>query len=676
MSGSWRLAAAAAALAIAVVLLAWVLAGGFGLAYLAIYSAATVPGWPIGFALFGRRHAAGWVTGAVVGYAITACAVWLPIAGGFPSTAAFIASWAAVSAAAWLLMARVRTPLIRLPDWGRRETTALLSVLLLAPALFALPYRNLGALDAQGHRAYRAYFTADFLWHMALTAELAKYDMPPVNPYLGDRPVHYYWTYFLVPAVVSASVRSPAAEVATALKLNALGSGILFLGALFVATWCAVPRAAATAVAVGLTVVAASAEGAYALYDLYSRGRPLAAVADMNIDAITAWQFRGLRIDGIPRSLWYTPQHTMAVALGLAALPVAGAAGAAAPWGATLAAGVALALSTTFNPLLGGIFCLIYAAVVLIDALRKPREGWRVLSHGAAAVPVLFALAWCVSNQMVEGAAGTLHIGYAGFARNAPIATLALSLGPVLLPSIVALWPIRELRMRLWPVLAGLMAGLALFYFVRLTVEGSYIGFRAGQVLQVSLPALVALFFARLVDRGHAIVAAVTAVALFAVGLPTTAIDTYNAQDVGNRRMGPGFRWTVTITPGEQAAFRWIRRATAPTAIVQMEPTVRARETWTLIPSFAERRMAAGMPISLLNVPEYEARSRRVRTIYGTPRAEEAWRAARDLGIDYLYVGRVEREAFGAAIEKFETNPAYFLRVFRNADVRIYAVAR
>ena len=49
----------------------------------------------------------------------------------------------------------------------------------------------------------------------------------------------------------------------------------------------------------------------------------------MNIDAMTAWVFGGLRVDNMPRSLWYTPQHTTAVALGLVGwldrdLPAAG----------------------------------------------------------------------------------------------------------------------------------------------------------------------------------------------------------------------------------------------------------------------------------------------------------------------------------------------------------------
>ncbi len=98
------------------------------------------------------------------------------------------------------------------------------------------------------------------------------------------------------------------------------------------------------------------------------------------------------------------------------------------------------------------------------------------------------------------------------------------------------------------------------------------------------------------------------------VGVPTTAIDTWNAQDIGNRREGPGFRWTLWTTRDQQQAFAWLRAQTPKSAIVQMEPMVRGREHWTLIPSFAGRRMAAGLPISLLPQPEYTEASELVKT--------------------------------------------------------------
>jgi len=66
----------AAVLVAAILALAWVIAGGLsGWLYVAAFVLVAGAGLPVGFALFGRRHAAGWIAGAVLGYGLTAF-VW------------------------------------------------------------------------------------------------------------------------------------------------------------------------------------------------------------------------------------------------------------------------------------------------------------------------------------------------------------------------------------------------------------------------------------------------------------------------------------------------------------------------------------------------------------------------------------------------------------------------
>ena len=384
------------------------------------------------------------------------------------------------------------------------------------------------------------------------------------------------------------------------------------------------------------------------------------SVTDLNIDAMSSWRFSGLRIDSLVRSMWYNPQHSMSAALGLLAMPIAGSAGVSAPIGAIVLAGAALALSTTFNPLIGGLFSLVYGAVVLADATRA-RQLKPVLHHAIAAGLVGVAVGWCIANDMVEGAAAVVLYGFGGDAKNSPVATLMLSLGPLIVPALMGIWPPWRLPRRAWPAVAGTVLGLLVFYLVRLSVEDSYIGFRAGQLMQLALPGLAALFFARLwsldVARGRLgrAVAATIAVALILIGLPTTIIDTYNAQDISNREMGPGFRWTITLTPDEQEAYRWIRTETPRNAIVQMDPIAHGRETWSQLPTFAERRMAAARPISLMNIPDYLERSRTAHRIYAGRNADAAAQFARELGIDYIFIGPAEQRANPAdSLAKFD----------------------
>ena len=70
---------------------------------------------------------------------------------------------------------------------------------------------------------------------------------------------------------------------------------------------------------------------------------------------------------------------------GLLAMPVAGAAGVAAPLGAIALAGLALALSTTFNPLIGGLFSLIYGVVIRCRRAARTSSLRALLRHAIAA---------------------------------------------------------------------------------------------------------------------------------------------------------------------------------------------------------------------------------------------------------------------------------------------------
>ena len=186
----------------------------------------------------------------------------------------------------------------------------------------------------------------------------------------------------------------------------------------------------------------------------------------------------------------------------------------------------------------------------------------------------------------------------------------------------------------------------------------------------MSIPILLARTLERLGTRA----AAALAIVILLTGLPTTAIDTWNAQDIWNRRPGPGFRWTLWVTPAQQDAFRWIRANTPQDAVVQMEPMLRGREHWSLIPTFAGRRMAAGLPISLLPLPEYDERSSMVRTLFATADLDEASRIAYRLRIDYLYVELEDIAAYGEGVAKFAENPDRFERVFSNDEVRVYRI--
>ena len=256
-----------------------------------------------------------------------------------------------------------------------------------------------------------------------------------------------------------------------------------------------------------------------------------------------------------------------------------------------------------------------------------------------------------------------LDVGFSGFSRNSPVLTLLLSLGPVLVPALPGVLGARTETARrpsFWPA-SGIAVGLFLLYFVRIS-EASWVGFRAGQILLVSIPILLARTLEWL--PRHSAGASLAGVIVI-IGLPTTVIDAWNAQDIGNRRPGPGFRWTLWTTPAQQQAFRVdARRHAAEERSCRWSRWCAGREHWTLIPSFAGRRMAAGLPISLLPLPDYPERSEQVEAVFETADAGEASALAQRLRIDYLYVDQDDLAAYPPGTAKFDANPRHFERVF------------
>jgi hypothetical protein len=642
--------------------------GAIALPYSLLYGAAVSPGVELGRRAFGSRHPAGWAVGALLGYGTTQIALWLPIYLGVAHASTFIASWTVQAIAVVAVSRRIESPVITLPAWSTADTRAAAVTLLLVPLLMGPPYRNLGREDESGARHYRAYFTADFVWHTALAAELRKFESPPRNPYMASSPMHYYWTYFLLPAVAAGD------DVQSVLKANAMLSAPLLIVMMYLLARAAVPRAGPAAVAVALGVLATSAEGSYELAQIWAGGAAAAELKDTNIDAISSWRFQGLRIDGIARGLWYNPQHSLACALALVAALIAAASGAAASRPAVWLAGAALGLATTFNPFVGGVFCLVYGVSVAWDALGRPRAVTILLRHAIAAVPVLLALAWCSVNEVADDAGAGLRLGWLiGLAGNNTLQALLVSTGSMMLPALAGFWPVQGLPAQpLRVAAAGVVASLLLMHGMTIS-EPSWVGFRTGQILQLLLPVLLARVLWALARRSRILPAAL-ALAVLTVGLPTTAIDLYNTQDIGNRSVGPGFRWTQSITAEQQSAFAWLRMSVPADAVVQMEPVVRGFEHWSLIPTFAERRMSAGLPISLLPTPENQRRSQDVQQLFRTADAREARDRARAFGIDYLYVDGTDRAAYPEGTAKFDGAPEYFERVYNRGGISFYRV--
>jgi hypothetical protein len=620
------------------------------------------------------------VIGAVWGYAAS-CLVLLGLwVAGFRSEALLLIAAPILAFAIVLPLAR-RVDL-SLPTPDRRDLLVLLLLLLLVPLLVGRPYARVGELTPDG-RTYRAYFTADFIWRMAVTAEVAKGDVPPRNQFFLGDDLRYYWLPDLLPAVeyraVGRTLRLEQVLLTHGLVVDALFIAFLFA---FARHWTS--NATAAGLGVAAAVLFSSFEGAERILAFTREGVDYGYLRMLNIDAITRWVYGSLPVDGLQRVLFWQPQHAMGYALGFSALlivcqPIPPSTSRTA---ATMGlAGVLLATAlffSSFSAIMLGCIVGCVAAVRFAAARR-----WKEMAAGAiaAAVPIGAAALVALKLHYVDRGESIVRLLVNPAAMKHPWLSIFLSFGP-LLPAVVAgTWlGARSGRgVRLAPLWAAIGVSFLFYFFVDVRDhQYVYVGWRAGHILFIAFVPLTAVALQELWRRGTRtrVITVCIGLLLAAAAAPTLAVDVYNAQDTANREQGPGFPWTLVLTPDELDALEWIRRSTPAGAIIQVEPYVRGRTTWAYLPAFAERRMAAGLPTSMVPLDKYEAASARVREIYVSRDARETYRAAVELRIEYLVVGPPERGAYPSFERMLDERPELFRRVFKNGSMTIYFVER
>lgn len=631
-----------------------------------------------------REHRQAWafacLFGAPVGYLL--------------SSLCLLAAWMAGARTGWLLVAApvvagvLATAMpslgrgLALPRFGRRDLLVLAALLLVVPLVVARPYSRVGA-DIPTGRAYRAYFTADFVWTMAVVSEVSKGDVLPENPYHLDMPLHYYWLAHLMPAV-QHRVIGRAVRLDHLLLANQVFSAAAFATFLYGLA----RHTARSPIPAGLGCVVAllcsSPEGLYALADFWRQGMPLSLVRYLNIDAVSRWYFGTLPIDGLQRLLLYQPQHQIGYALSATALlvlvhqarrPTVKAAGLA---GAVLAGGL---LISTFSALMVAVMMALIASVAVVR-----RRAWRVgvLQAAVAAVP-LCAAVWLTRRLEYVVGDRVIDLGLNPLAAVRPYSGLFISLGPVAVVLLAGLWvAVRRRRPLLNPhvqlPLVATVVSVAFYYFVDVRDhQDVYVGWRAGHLILITCAGALGWLWWRAMHRrgGGWQVAGVFGfvVVAFGAGAPTAAIDLYNSQDITNFQMAAGFPWTLALGHDELRALRWVQTQTPPDARVQICPLERDPATWAYIPAFGERRMSGGLPISMIPLKPYQQISDRVHRMYDLSDPAAVRREALALKIDVLVVGAEEHRRHPHFRELLDRNPQAFTALYRGRNVSLYGVS-
>lgn len=594
-----------------------------------------------------------WITGAH--------GVWLLIAA--PLIVALLALPARLAADRWTL-----------PDTDPADVVALTVLLLIVPIVVGLPFAHLGEITANG-QDYRMYFTSDYAWRRAVVTELAKGDVLPINPYFGGDPLHYYW----MPHVLSAVQYRFADGWATLDELLTVQS--IWVDAMFVAFLYGMTRAFrvrpwAAAAGVTFAVLASSFEGLYAWWDFASHGAPLALVKTLNIDAVSRWIFQGIPIDGLQRVLFYQPHHAIGYVIGLIGLMAIALRTRAQDGVAFAIAGLCLGLSIAISSFAG---LMVTAGAALFEAasLLRAFSIRRALVHAiAAAVPLGLAVGLVFALHYVDNSGSVVEIAVNHLAFHDFWWVTFLSCGPILVVGAMAI-ALNWQHPHGVGIFGALMIASTFFYFfinVR-DHQDVYVGWRVGHFLFMSAAVVIGALIddlPRLMLNLRRVAVAVIGL-MFVGGVPTAAIDIYNTQDTTNHMEMPAGHATLRLTPDDLQIFDWIRHNTDPKAIFQIDPVARNPEHWAYLPAFGERRMAAGIPISMIPLAKYEKASAEIRLIYDEPPLLAYERATR-AHVNFIIVGPPERDTHPGVEDRFNSIPNLLAPVFKNGTISIYEV--
>ena len=562
----------------------------------------------------------------------------------------------------------------RLPFTEPSDALALLLLLLLVPLVVGLPFSHVGEISADG-QDYRAYFTADYVWRRAVVIELAKGDVLPINPYFKGDPLHYYW----MPHVLSAvqyRFANAWARLDELLLIRSVAIDAVLIAFLYGMVRTFGVRSWAAAGGVAFVMLASSFEGLYALYDFSRNNAPLVAVKNLNIDAVSRWYFQGIPIDGLQRLLFYQPHHVVGYGIGLIGLIAIARRIRPVDATAFAIAGLCLGLSIAISSF-AGLMLTTGAALFEGVAVLRLLDWRRAFVHaGAAAVPLALATGVVLALRYVDNSGSVVELAVNRTALHDFWWVTLLSFGPVMVLCAAAV-PFLWRQPRGLGIFAALAGSCVIFYFfinVR-DHQDVYVGWRVGHFLFMAATVVIGVLFERLHKwpREYGSFAWIGVVVVLMAGLPTTAIDIYNTQDITNFSQAPAGRWTLRLTPDDLQVFDWLKHNTEPSAIVQIDPAPRDPEHWAYLPAFGERRMAAGLPISMVPLAKYQQASAEIRMLYDEEPLFAYERAVR-AGINYVIVGPPERAGHAGVEQRFDSIPELMPQVFRNNTISIYQV--
>lgn len=529
---------------------------------------------------------------------------------------------------------------ISTPTSGSLFTGLVLAVLL--TVLLAIPYLHVG-VETDAGIAYRAYYSGDYLKHVAVTVELMRGVIPPDNPYFAGEKLHYYWMFYLFPAMIAETGGADTVE-------PVLQTVNLFLAGVFIGLWIFTVRQWIRRRWLQILVILmpfcfASFEGVAVFREVMQKGWPWDGFRAYNVDGYSRWIFDQPEVDTLFRLIQYNMQHILPAAFFLVFLNIFKSREHVSLRTASCM-GLICAMTIGHSGFLGSFLTLWTGLCLVLLGPWTLRGIWERLRLGTVMSiwPLAALILYKNGFQMLGTGGNPLALTLVKPVAEHPFLFFLLNFG-IAVPGFIALFNWRRLHRP-----AIILAVLAVLWVAFIIVPDwpSDVGVKVGYTLALALALLTGQMLDRIPARRRLWNAAAAFVMITAglVALPSLAMEVYNSADIENTR------YVSFIDSADWDAYAFIRNQLPRHARIQAGPvTTSINAPFSPVPTFAHRHTYCGdwMHAHIFLIPDHEYRVRhdQITRMFKLREPAAVYSLCRDAGITHLYWGATENASYG-----------------------------
>lgn len=533
-------------------------------------------------------------------------------------------------------------------NMGKKDIIGISAIIFVMLFLVIIPQSKI-AVQEDNLFLVRAYFRSDYLKHVAVSAEIAKGEVPVKNPFFSGHNLHYYWIYYLLPSLSYKIAGSNASLLRINIFSNQLVN-ILLIIVMYLFASNYIESLLVRITATFSAIYASSYEGLmYVVESIKNRVDVLTSYTSYNIDGLTRWRYGQPQIDTLYRSLLYTPQQQIGF-LGLILfvylilnedkfkdslkihyiLPVI--------------AGIILGYNFFCGMFVAGWMFFVYPVLLLF---RSERLKEIILRQAKTFLIYLFFPALYKILDMLLESKDAIIIGLRLYKLRNLSMILLLNYSWLWVPITLLLFMVVLGKIRaknhinnIFVLTSLSAASVFLIAFMQIRGFEGDVGLKIGQVLNIVL-FISLVYFIHLSKKK--ILLAVLAI-LIIPGLLTVSIDFLNGSNI----KGAPDTFVTRFRFEDICAMRWIKNNIPGDAVIQTLPD-RDDPRASIVPIFGERRIALGdemhSRIYVLQEDEvYDRRKEKITRMFYADDINLVYEIAEEYNIRYIFLGTVERE--------------------------------